>query len=153
MTGRIDTRRVALPARVGRIPRPTLGNARLAVEVLATYARASSALARRLPLPALLGRLRAVERPAPALDAPPRLVEAVRLGRVVRRTLAPLPGDARCLASSLVLVRMLARRGIEATLVIAARTEPHFLAHAWVELDGVALLPPADPVARRLVEL
>ncbi|HET6448466.1 MAG TPA: lasso peptide biosynthesis B2 protein [Conexibacter sp.] len=121
------------------------------MEVLVTYARARRALAQRQPLPELLAELRAVQAPAPA--GRPSLAVALRLGRVVRRTLSPLPGDARCLASSLVLVRMLARRGIDSSFVIAARTEPRFLAHAWVERDGVALLPPADDAARRLVQL
>ncbi|MGN6190322.1 MAG: lasso peptide biosynthesis B2 protein [Conexibacter sp.] len=138
-------------ARARRLPRPTAANARLAAEVLLTYVRARHALARRRPLPALLAELRAVEAPAPSEAA--ALALALRLGRVVARTLAPLPGDARCLGSSLVLVRMLARRGVDSTVVIAARTEPRFLAHAWVERDGVALLRPADPVARRLVQL
>jgi len=142
---------VRLPPLVARLPRPTPGNARLAGEVLLTYARARRALARRRPLPDVLAELRAVEAPTPA--AQPAIAVGLRLGRVVQRTLSPVPGGARCLATSLVLVRMLARRGIESSLVIAARTEPRFLAHAWVERDGVALLPPADPVARRLAQL
>jgi transglutaminase superfamily protein len=135
-----------------RPPRPTPAKARLAGEVLVTYVRARRALARGRPLPELLAELRAVEAPAPA-GGPAAFALALRLGRVVARTLAPLPGDARCLASSLVLVRMLARRGVDSTFVIAARTEPRFLAHAWVERDGVPLLRPADPVAQRLVQL
>jgi transglutaminase superfamily protein len=139
--------------RLAALPRPSAENARLALEVLATYVRARRALARRRPLPQLLAELRAVEEPAPAPAPAAAGALAPRLGRVVTRTLAPLPGDARCLASSLVLVRMLARRGIASTFVIAARTEPRFLAHAWVERDGVPLLRPADPVARRLAQL
>ena len=135
-----------------RPPLPTAANARLAGEVLVTYVRARRALARRRPLPELLAELRAVEAPAPA-KGPAALALSLRMGRVVARTLAPLPGDARCLASSLVLVRMLARRGVDSTFVIAARTEPRFLAHAWVERDGVPLLRPADAAARRLVQL
>lgn len=153
MTARAEPdRRSSRPRpRTARLPRPTPRNARLAGEVLVTYARARRALARRRPLPELLADLRAAD--APPLDGSAALALGVRLGRVVRRTLSPLPGDARCLASSLVLVRMLARRGVDSTFVIAARTEPRFLAHAWVEREGVALLPPADPVAQRLVQL
>ena len=48
---------------------------------------------------------------------------------------------------------LLARRGIPARLVIGARTTPAFLAHAWVECDGVAVLDPGDGSFARLVEL
>ncbi len=78
---------------------------------------------------------------------------AARLGRAVVRMLSLLPGDTRCLVRSLVLTRLLARRGIPARLVIGARTAPAFLAHAWVECDGVAVLDPGDGSFARLVEL
>jgi hypothetical protein len=54
---------------------------------------------------------------------------------------------------SLVLVRVLARRGIESRLIIGVRTQPQFGAHAWVEQAGHALLDPGDTAAGRLVEL
>jgi hypothetical protein len=54
---------------------------------------------------------------------------------------------------SLVLTRLLAARGIEATLVIGARTDPEFLAHAWVEHHGEPVLSPGDGTFARLVEL
>lgn len=65
-----------------------------------------------------------------------------RLGRVVRRTLSVVPADTRCLAQSLTLTRMLARRGIDSRLVIGVRPGERFAAHAWVEHEGVPLLPP-----------
>ncbi len=43
---------------------------------------------------------------------------------------------------SLVLTAMLARRGIPSSVVIGVRPEPEFAAHAWVESDGAAVLPP-----------
>jgi hypothetical protein len=52
-----------------------------------------------------------------------------------------------------VLTRLLAGRGIEAKLVIGARAEPEFLAHAWVEHLGAAVLDPGDGSFGRLVEL
>jgi hypothetical protein len=64
-----------------------------------------------------------------------------RLGRPVRRTLDPLPWDSRCLMRSLVLLRMLARRGVVCRLVIGVRPGETFEAHAWVEHDGHPLLP------------
>jgi hypothetical protein len=79
--------------------------------------------------------------------------EAARLGRAVVRTLRLVPGDTRCLRRSLVLIQLLAKRGIPARLVIAARTDPDFLAHAWVEYDGEPVLSPAGDSYGRLVEL
>jgi hypothetical protein len=78
---------------------------------------------------------------------------AVRLGRAVSRTLTFLPTDGRCLVSSLVLSRLLERRRIDASLVVAVRQEPGFGAHAWVEHRGRPLLQPGDLSYQRLVEL
>ncbi|HEX8067729.1 MAG TPA: lasso peptide biosynthesis B2 protein [Thermoleophilaceae bacterium] len=110
----------------------------LAGEVLASYARVRWRL-RGAKLPEVLADLRA---------APPRrpgLSDAVaggrRLGRVVSRTLALVPADSRCLVQSLTLTRMLASRGVESRLVIGVRPGERFAAHAWVEHDGMPLLP------------
>jgi Transglutaminase-like superfamily len=47
---------------------------------------------------------------------------------------------ASCLELSLVLCRMLRRRGMNADLRIGARKEANrFEAHAWVELDGTVI--------------
>lgn len=73
-----------------------------------------------------------------------------RLGHVVVRVVRFLPGDTRCLARSLVLLRMLARRGVGATLVIGVRPSPDFGAHAWVELGGLPLTEPIEPGGQRL---
>jgi len=64
-----------------------------------------------------------------------------RLGQPVRRTLDPLPWDSRCLMRSLVLLRMLARRGVVCDLVIGVRPGETFEAHAWIEHEGHPLLP------------
>lgn len=64
-----------------------------------------------------------------------------RLGQPVRRTLDPLPWDSRCLMRSLVLLRMLARRGVVCRLVIGVRPGERFEAHAWIEHAGHPLLP------------
>ena len=77
---------------------------------------------------------------------------ALRLGRVVEKNLDHLPGDTRCLTRSLVLLDMLARRGIASTVVIGVQPAPSFAAHAWVELDGQALLNPIEYAAGRLHE-
>ena len=78
---------------------------------------------------------------------------ARRLGRAVARTLSFLPTDNRCLARSLVLDKLLARRSLRSVVVLAARAEPDFAAHAWVEHDGVPVLPPGSPSYKRLIEL
>lgn len=124
----------------------------------------------------LLVQLRS-EAPGPLADPSPHVLhDALRLGRAVSRTLGPLPVDATCLARSLVLVAMLARRGLPGTLVIGvqpgggeataaprglrlrnrlARGEAPegggFAAHAWVEVGGQPVLAPGD--FARLTEL
>jgi hypothetical protein len=76
-----------------------------------------------------------------------------RLARAVVRTLRLLPTDNRCLARSLVLDRLLARRSLASVVVIAAHSGPDFEAHAWVEHDGVPVLPPETDGYQRLVEI
>jgi hypothetical protein len=126
--------------------------ARLGLEIVVAYARASREL-RRASIEEVVARLRAA---GPSRRGEPEsagLEEARRLGRATVRTLRFLPGDTRCLRRSLVVVRLLARRGIEARLVIGARTAPDFLAHAWVEHGGEPVLSPLDGSFGRLVEL
>jgi len=134
--------------RGGRLSYPA--RARLAIEIFAAYAKSRRAL-RRAPIATVLAELRAqtssVERERDSLE------HARSLGWVVARVLAYVPGDTRCLVRSLVLTRLLASRGIEAKLVIGARTTPGFLAHAWVEHGGTPVLDPGDGSYGRLVEL
>ena len=127
------------------------GRAQLATEIVIAYLRAQREL-RRAPITGVVERLRSTRHPPPAPGAG-GLGEALRLGRAVSRTLRLLPGDTRCLRRSLVLLQLLTRRGITARLVIAARTDPDFLAHAWVEHAGVPVLSAADDSFGRLVEL
>lgn len=134
-----------LPARDLRVTE----RGRLAAEILASYLVVRRAL-RREPLEAAVARLRAGLGDA---GRPGDLEESRRLGHAVARTLALAPGDTRCLVRSLVLMRMLARRGIAARLVIAARARPEFLAHAWVEHGGEPVLDPGDRSFGRLVEI
>jgi Transglutaminase-like superfamily len=79
--------------------------------------------------------------------------EARQLAQTVARTLELLPTDPRCLIRSLVLIELLARRGMASTLVIGTRTTPDFSAHAWVELGGEALMSPGTFAGGRLAEL
>ena len=69
------------------------------------------------------------------------------------RVVARIPGDSRCLMRSLVVLAMLARRGVDARLVLAARPTPEFAAHAWVERTGDPLLPTRGFGDARLAEL
>src|SRR5205085_8891121 len=107
---------------------------------------------RRGPIDSAVASLRSIAEPTRAGGAV-SLEEARQLGRAVARTLSLIPGDTRCMSRSLVLTRLLARRGIPAKLVIGARAAPDFLAHAWVECDGQPVLSPGDGSFGRLVEL
>ncbi len=129
-----------------------IGRARLGGEILLAYVEAARQL-RGGPLTQAVSRLRDGRAPITVVDGPDELGESVRLGHAVVRVLRYLPGDTRCLRRSLVLLRLLSRRGISARLVIAARSGPDFLAHAWLEYDGQPVLPPADGSFGRLVEL
>jgi Transglutaminase-like superfamily len=64
-----------------------------------------------------------------------------------------LPGDTRCLVRSVVLVGLLARRSVATTLVIGVLPGDRLRAHAWVELDGQALLDDGGSRYERLTEL
>ncbi|HEY2054838.1 MAG TPA: lasso peptide biosynthesis B2 protein [Solirubrobacterales bacterium] len=129
-----------------------LGRVRLGGEIVLAYGAAVRELRRR-PIEQVVTRLRRGLAPGEAAHSPAALGESLRLGDIVVRVLRFLPGDTRCLRRSLVLLRLLSRRGIPARLVIAARSDPHFLAHAWLEYDGRPVLPPGDAGFGRLVEL
>lgn len=134
-------------------PLSRLQKARLATEVVRSYARVRW-LMRRTDLRSALRDLRE----APGAQSPPagddRLQAGDRLGRAVDGTLPRLPVDASCLLKSLTLSRMLARRGIDSVLVIGVDAPGEdFGAHAWVEVDGRALLQPGGEKYPRLVDL
>jgi hypothetical protein len=122
----------------------------LAAEIAAGYARARLKL-RRGGLRPALAALRSSSPEEPAGGDP--VVAGRRLGHAVARTLAVLPADSRCLMRSLVLTALLARRGIDSRLVIAVQPGEAFAAHAWVEHDGVALLPTGAGTFEQLVTL
>lgn len=126
-----------------------LRRARLAVEILRAYATARHALHDR-PLPDVLTRLRGS---GPA--RPPAGTDPAALARASDRVLGALPFDNRCLIRSLVLVRLLARRGVRGELVIAALPAgaDQLDAHAWVEVGGRALLSPGGFEHGRLLTL
>jgi hypothetical protein len=121
----------------------------LVAEVLITYVVVRRQV-RRHDLPRAVAALREERRPSyVALVAREPRTLAVAAERVVAR----IPGDSRCLMRSLVVLAMLARRGVDARLILAARPTPDFAAHAWVERDGHPLLPTRGFGDARLTEL
>jgi hypothetical protein len=127
---------------------------RLAAEILAAYGQVRWAL-RRDDLPSVVARLRAPRRAARPRPLPNAAGDGRRLGTAVVKTLERLPADSRCLMRSLVLLRLLARRGVAGSLVIAVRPSEQLTlaAHAWVEVDGHPVLVPAARDQGRLVTL
>jgi hypothetical protein len=125
----------------------------LVLEVLIAYGHVRRCMT-TLTLPETVSRLRSAPRSRRALPLPDPRAQGRHLGHVVTRTLAVVPARTACLTRSLVMLRMLAARGINAELVIAAApSESKPLdAHAWVELDGRPLLAP-EPAFGRLLTL
>jgi hypothetical protein len=145
--------RVGAPPARRRWELTPFGKVRLAGEILAAYIRVRYLLIRLPDFPEALDRLRAHPHSPKEHEGRSQLEAGVGLANAVSRTLAVLPTDSRCLMRSLVLVVVLARRGIASQLVIGVKGGgTDFAAHAWVEYDGLALLPPGDEFAR-LAEL
>ncbi len=128
------------PVRSTDRPHSPAERVRLIAEVCAAYARIFPRL-RRSDLAAMATAARARSAPPSGLAEPDARRVAWRLGHVVRRVLRVLPADDRCLIRSLILVHMLARRGIAADLVIGVDVEAGFKAHAWVEYAGRPVIP------------
>ncbi len=127
---------------------------RLVLEVVATYLRVRWLMRRDEP-ERVVRALRAQvsdSRPGVELERENEVFVAWRLARAMEKVLTRLPSDSRCLFSSLTLIGMLERRGIDQELLIAVRPRP-FAAHAWVEVEGEAVLPDADPGYERILEL
>jgi hypothetical protein len=123
---------------------------RLIAEILSSYPSALR-LVRTNDLPKMVAAARDVE--ARPHGEPPELEHyvALQLGVAVQRTLRVVPTDSRCLVRSVVLSRMLARRGIDSRLVIGVDSGHQFAAHAWVEHARQPVLPPNQ--VERLMEL
>jgi hypothetical protein len=142
---------VAAADALANAPLGARSKAALACEIAVAYGVARWTLWRH-GLRRTLATLRVIDGDDPPRSERDRLAAGLRLGRAVGSTLRVLPVDSRCLMSSLVLTRMLARRGIDSQLVISVRPGEKFTAHAWVEHGGRALLP-ADAPATELVRL
>lgn len=145
--------RVALqPTDVYR-PYSPFGRLVLALEVLLTYARVRWLLWRG-DLPSVVAAIDAAQPTrVPQAEGVAAVKLGARLARVTRRCLGPLPADSRCLSQSLVLMALLARRGVASALVIGVRPGSEFGAHAWVEREGMPLLPSGGDTYSRLLAL
>jgi len=80
---------------------------------------------------------------------PARPSELARLGEIVARASACCWPTPSCLTRSLVLCRLLVRRGVDAQLVLGVDTRGGRLAaHAWVEQDGRTIHDDASATGR-----
>ena len=124
---------------------------RLVAEILGTYVTVRRLLRRRT-LPETVTVLRGGVSDAAEGDAA-SLEIGRHLASATVRTITLVPADSRCLMRSLVLTRMMARRGLGSTFVLSVAPAPTFEAHAWVEHAGRALLEPGRAQHRPLLRL
>jgi hypothetical protein len=128
------------------VPLPPIGDTRprhklaLALEVFCSY-RVLRSEVRRNDLRHMVRVARTPAYPRVEIRSQEHYITARRLGIIVQRLLALLPTDKRCLIRSLVLLRLLEQRTMDAVLVIGVRRDNEFTAHAWVEHQGVPVLP------------
>ncbi len=124
----------------------TLERAAVAGEIAHAYLGCRFALRRH----GVAGALRWARAPATVTDPTERIMQGpavdiaagARLASITARALQRVPTDTRCLIQSLVLVRLLANRGVHGQLALAVRRH-EAAAHAWVEVAGQAVSPPA----------
>jgi hypothetical protein len=126
----------------------------LAAEILFSYGEVRWAMHGN-ELPQAVQRLRQPVRGWLRTALPDGAGEGRRLGRAVTRTLQLLPANTMCLMQSLVLLRMLVRRGVPTSLVIAVLPTGglDLTAHAWIEHTGQPLLNPGGDDFQRLATL
>ena len=72
----------------------------------------------------------------------------VRVSRAVRQILGVLPGDSSPRVSSLVLIAVLDRRGIDTSLVIGVRDGVALAPQAWVEVGETPAAPRRETFAQ-----
>lgn len=93
---------------------------------------------RRLPLDALIARLGKVGRGHRSVRSP---IDIERAARLVDALAMFYPLNPTCLKKSLVLFRILRKRGIAAELRLGVRkVQDRFAAHGWIECQGRVLL-------------
>jgi hypothetical protein len=109
----------------------------MAAEAAALVLPVEIALRRRVSLDTLLPRCSATDRTGPGER---HTIDVARAARLVQAVTACYPLGT-CLKRSLILFRLLRRRGIPAELRLGVRTvEGTFSAHAWIECGGRTLL-------------
>lgn len=145
--------RLALQPTDAYKPYSHAGRLLIGAEVVVTYARVRWLLWRR-DLKGVVAAIGA-EHPtrAPQVEGVESVKVGARLARTSGRCLRILPTDSRCLSQSLVLMALLARRGLPSALVIGVRPGSDFGAHAWVEREGLPLLPSGGDTYSRLLAL
>ena len=117
---------------------------RLAAEIVWTAVRVRR-LVRRSDVPTAVACCRAEgRRSIPALPEG----EVVRVSRAVRQILGVLPGDSSPRVSSLVLIAVLDRRGIDTSLVIGVRDGVALAPQAWVEVGETPAAPRREKFAQ-----
>lgn len=117
------------------------GDVRIAVETVLMLAWVRLAL-RLMPRRVLRGVL------TPAAGAADR-GQAAEIGAVFQRVARRHPLAHTCMHRALALQRVLARRGIAATLRIGLGRRPQLLpGHAWLEVDGMIVNDDPEVVAR-----
>lgn len=77
---------------------------------------------------------------------------ALRLGRLTKIAGRYVPTNGTCLRQALLVWWLLWRKGLPAVLRIGVQKRPAFVAHAWVELDGLPVNDHVD-VGKRLTPL
>lgn len=79
--------------------------------------------------------------PAPNPDAAPLKIDAAkRQGQLINLAVQAVAGPDNCLLRSVMLVRSLARTGLHPEIKFGIGRKPEdFLAHCWVELDGIPI--------------
>jgi hypothetical protein len=106
----------------------------MAVEAAALLLPVEIALLRRISLGTLVAR---TDRP---VRGGRETIDVGRAARLVEAVAACYP-NATCLKKSLILLRLLRKRGIPAELRLGVRkVDNEFSAHAWIESDGRTLL-------------
>jgi hypothetical protein len=126
----------------------------LVAEIVRLYVRVRW-LMRTCTAQEAVDELRRTEAPRipPSVPAPAARITGLRVANAVERTLAVIPADGTCLKRSLVLIGLLARRGVDSQLVIGVKSGSSFEAHAWVEHGGRPLLDTHGDRFARLTEL
>jgi hypothetical protein len=126
-----------------------LGKGILAGEILAAYTRTRILLKRHdtpTTIRLLRGRPRVGGRQR-VRDAASCQALGLHLGWATALTLARLRLDDRCLFRSLVVCRLLSRRGVGHDVVFSVRggVDGDFESHCWVEVSGRPVLQPGSP--------